>query len=412
MKEYKTKEYSRGFSNVVRLGLERIGMLLELLGNPEDKLRFVHIAGTNGKGSVCAFVEAGLAADGKRVGKFTSPNLVRVNERIVVDREEISDTELDRVLETVNFAAEKVKATLDEEPTQFEIWTAAALYYFAERECDIVVLEVGLGGEFDATNIIKSPEICVICHIDIDHTAYLGNSIREIAKAKCGIIKPEIASGAVISSEQCAEAREVIEETAKKYGHKLILAKTPIPKGFDGIYETFDIFNMEDIRLSLGGTYQLINASVAAETLKALGVGGDSIRKGLETAVHRARFERLSDSLIFDGGHNPDGIRALTRSLDRYFEGQRITVIFACMADKDIKTSLELLDGEGRSFIFTTVSDNPRAMKADVLRDFARESCGIYAESAETLKEAIRLAELRGDMTVICGSLYLYGDLF
>ena len=148
MKEYKTKEYSRGFSNVVRLGLERIEMLLKLLGNPEDKLKFVHIAGTNGKGSVCAFVEAGLVADGKRVGKFTSPNLVRVNERIVVDREEISDSELERVLNKVNNAAEKVKAELDEEPTQFEIWTAAALYYFAERKCDIVVLEVGLGGEF------------------------------------------------------------------------------------------------------------------------------------------------------------------------------------------------------------------------------------------------------------------------
>ena len=214
------------------------------------------------------------------------------------------------------------------------------------------------------------------------------------------------------SHGQCAEAREVIEETAKKYGHKLIFAKTPTPKGFDGIYETVDIFNMEDIRLSLGGTYQMINASVAAETLKALGVCEDSIRTGLETAVHRARFERISDSLIFDGGHNPDGIRALNRSLDRYFKGKRITVIFACMADKDIKTSLELLDGEGRSFIFTTVSDNPRAMKADALRDFARKNCGIIAESAANLKEAIRLAEKRGDMTVICGSLYLYGDLF
>ncbi len=412
MKEYKTKEYSRGFSNVVRLGLERIGMLLELLGNPEDKLKFVHIAGTNGKGSVCAFVEAGLVADGRKVGKFTSPNLVRVNERIVVNREEISDSELERVLDQVNSAAEKVKSALGEEPTQFELWTAAALYYFSERKCDIVVLEVGLGGEFDATNIIKSPEICVICHIDIDHTAYLGNNIREIAKAKCGIIKPEIATGTVVSAEQAAEAREVIEETAKIHGHKVVFAQTPTPQSFDGIYETFSFGGLQNIRLSLGGTYQLINASLAAETLKTLGVSDKAIKEGLETAVHRARFEKLSDNLIFDGGHNPDGIRALNSSLGRYFDGKKITVIFACMADKDIKTSLELLSGEGRSFIFTTVSDNPRAMKPEDLRDFAIENCGINGEAAPTLKEAIKLAESRTELTVICGSLYLYGDLF
>ncbi len=412
MKEYKTKEYSRGFSNVVRLGLERIGMLLELVGNPEDKLKFVHIAGTNGKGSVCAFVEAGLVADGRRVGKFTSPNLVRVNERIVVDREEISDSELERVLDTVNCAVEKVKARIGEEPTQFEIWTAAALYYFAERKCDIVVLEVGLGGEFDATNIISSPEIAVICHIDVDHTAYLGNSIREIAKAKCGIIKPEISTGTVVSSEQSPDAREVIEDTAKKYGHKVIFANTPAPQGFDGIYENVTIGDIKNVRLSLGGTYQLTNAAVAAETMKALGVSSEAIKTGLETAVHRARFERLSENLIFDGGHNPDGIRALNSSLDRYFSDKKITVIFACMADKDIKTSLELLSGEGRSFIFTTVSDNPRAMKSDALCDYAREKCKINGESAPSLKEAIKLAEARGELTVICGSLYLYGDLF
>ena len=412
MKEYKTKEYSRGFSNVVRLGLERIGMLLELLGNPEDKLKFVHIAGTNGKGSVCAFVEAGLVADGRRVGKFTSPNLVRVNERIVVDRKEISDTELERVLDAVNSAAEKVKSVLGEEPTQFEIWTAAALYYFAERKCDIVVLEVGLGGEFDATNIIKSPEICVICHIDIDHTAYLGNNVRDIAKAKCGIIKPEITTGTVVSAEQSADAKDVIEETAKKYGHKVIFAKTPVPESFDEIYESFSFADIQNIRLSLGGTYQLANSSVAAETLRVLGVSNKAIKQGLETAEHRARFEKLSENLIFDGGHNPDGIRALNSSLTRYFDGQKITIIFACMADKDIKASLELLNADGRNFIFTTVSDNPRAMKPDALCDFALKECGINGEFAPSLKEAIKLAETYGELTVICGSLYLYGDLF
>ena len=412
MKEYKTKEYSRGFSNVVRLGLERIEMLLDLLGNPEDKLKFVHVAGTNGKGSVCAFVEAGLAADGKKVGKFTSPNLVKVNERIVVDRKDISDAELERVLEAVNFAAEKVKAVLGEEPTQFEIWTAAALYYFAEAKCDIVVLEVGLGGEFDATNIIKSPEIAVICHIDIDHTAYLGNSISEIAKAKCGIIKPDITTGTVVSAEQCDEAKRVIEETAEKYGHKVVFAPTYTLKGYDDVYEIFNFDGVRNIRLSLGGVYQIMNASLAVEVLKALEVAPESIREGLETAVHRARFEKLSESLIFDGGHNPDGIKALNNSLDRYFNGRNITIIFACMADKDIKTSLELLSGEGRSFVFTTVSDNPRAMTPEALKAYAAENCGIDGISAPGLKDAIKLAEARKELTVICGSLYLYGDLF
>ena len=198
----KSNRDPHSFHNVVRLGLERITFLLEELERPDNDLKFIHVAGTNGKGSVCAFIEAALVSEGKRVGKFTSPNLVKVNERICINGEMIGDTELDRVLNAAENAAKKVETATGEAPTQFEIWCAAAMLCFAQNKCDIVVLEVGLGGEFDATNVIKKCELAVICHIDIDHTAYLGNTLSEIARAKCGIIKDDITTGTVVTCEQ------------------------------------------------------------------------------------------------------------------------------------------------------------------------------------------------------------------
>lgn len=396
-----------GFSNVIRLGLERIDSLLNKLGRPEEKLRFVHVAGTNGKGSVCAFIEAALIASGKRVGKFTSPNLVRVNERIKICGKDIDDYELDKLLNKV----EKAAAELDEAPTQFEIWCAAAMLCFNEQNCDIVVLEVGLGGEFDATNVIKSPEVAVICHIDIDHTEYLGNTIKEIAKAKCGIIKENIATHTVVTGEQCSDAMEVIKAHTEAFGHTLKVAKAPLPENHEGIHEIVSLGNIKNIRLGLGGMYQIKNAAVAVAALEALKTDDDFIKAGLENALHPARFEEIGNGIIFDGGHNPDGVRELCASLDRYFPDEELTVIYACMADKDIKGVLAKLSQGKRRFIFTTVKDNPRAMGADALCEFAKRECGICGTSAPTLKEALVLAGDYGKRTIVCGSLYLYADL-
>lgn len=400
-----------GFNNVVRLGLERITALLEKLGRPDRKLRFIHVAGTNGKGSVCAFIEAALVADGKHVGKFTSPNLVRVNERICIDGTEISDTDLCTVLDTVGLAAEDVTNEIGEAPTQFEIWCAAAMLYFAGKKCDIVLLEVGLGGEFDATNVIEKCEIVVICHIDIDHTAYLGDTIGKITRAKCGIIKENITSGKVVTCEQYPEAAQIISETTVSLGHELIIAKAPKPYAHDSIHEIVCLEGIDDIRLSLGGEYQITNAALAAAALTALGINKDKIKAGLESAVHHGRFEEIADGIIFDGGHNPDGVRALEASLDRYYTRVPMNIIYACMKDKDIESILSILKKDERDFIFTTVHNNPRAMSADSLCEFAKEKCGIEGTAAPNLHDALELARKDGRLTIICGSLYLYGEL-
>ncbi|MBQ7822499.1 MAG: bifunctional folylpolyglutamate synthase/dihydrofolate synthase [Clostridia bacterium] len=399
------------FHNVVRLGLERITNLLEKLGRPDRKLKFVHVAGTNGKGSTCAFIEAALVKDGKKTGKFTSPNLVRVNERICINGNDIPDFDLERVLTAAEEASKFVENETGEAPTQFEIWCAAAMLYFAQQKCDIVVLEVGLGGEYDATNVIEKCELAVICHIDIDHTAYLGDTLEEIAHAKCGIIKDGIAARTVVTGTQYPEVTELIRARAKEHGHTLTVAETPEPIGFDGIYEYYIMPDGERVKLALGGSYQLANAAVAHAALKALGLPDASIKAGLESASHRGRFEMIADGVIFDGGHNPDGVRALEASLDRYFCDTPMTVIYACMADKDIKTTLSTLTRKDREFICTTVQGNPRAMMPEALRDYARENCKVSGIAAPSLRDALALAKSRGRLTIICGSLYLYGDL-
>lgn len=410
MKDSIASRSAHEFHTVVRLGLERIGALLFELGRPDRDLRFVHVAGTNGKGSVCAMISAALHADGHRVGTFTSPNLVRVNERICVDMHEIDDASLDTLLCEVEAAASRVAGSTGEAPTQFEIWCAAAMLHFAREKCDIVVLEVGLGGEFDATNIIERCELAVICHIDLDHTAYLGNTVAEIAKAKCGIIKDDITTNTVVTCEQYDDAMRVIENAAAEHGQKLVVARAPHAFKSEGIYEYF-MHGGESVRLGLGGEYQLANAALACAALEALGVSDTAIRTGLAVARHRARFELLAPSLIFDGGHNPDGVGALCASLEKYFKGKKLNIIYACMADKDIRTNLKLLSRIASSFIFTTVAKNPRAMSADALCELARVECGIAGESAPSLAEALERARARDGVSVICGSLYLYGEL-
>ena len=403
------KNKNHDFHNVIRLGLERIEGMLELLGRPDRKLKFVHVAGTNGKGSTCAFIESALICEGKKVGKFTSPNLVSVNERICVGGKDISDSDLERVLDRAEACADEVEKVRSERPTQFEIWCAAAMLYFAEEKCDIVVLEVGLGGEFDATNIIESCELAVICRIEYDHMGYLGNTLAEIAKAKCGIIKENISTKTVVSGTQSPEALDVIKKSAEKFTHRLVCANVPSPANHSGIYEHFT-YKGDTFPLSLGGTYQLENAAVAIKALEALGVSDDSIKHGLTNAVHRARFEEIDNKTIFDGGHNPDGIRALVSSAKRYFDGKKIRIIYACMADKDIKNVLLQLKEIAHEFVFTTVSDNPRAMKSSALSDFAKTECGITAKYFDNL-DAARTSATDADVTIICGSLYLYQEL-
>lgn len=405
------KEYANSFQAVSRLGLEREADLLLRLGNPEKDLRCLHIAGTNGKGSVAVYLASILQKAGYTVGLYTSPNLVRVNERISVNGEPIADADLDRLLTKVGGAAEETGTALRETPTQFEIWTALAFLYFKERAVDYVVLETGLGGEFDATNVIPSNVAAILTRIDLDHVDYLGDTIEKIAETKSKIVKAACESGCLISAPQSPDAGRAIRKRAEEVGVTPVFVEPPEPGEFDGICERFTYRGI-DLAPSLGGTHQIENACVACETALRLGIAPDVIAAGISSARHPGRLELLSRDpvILYDGGHNPNGITALNASLDRYFPGREMTVIFACMRDKEIAPSLRLLAEPGRDFLFTTVQNNPRALPAADLAARAAE-LGIEGDVCDTLTDAIKQAEGKDKMILICGSLYLYADL-
>ena len=410
MKNNDFKSYANSFQAVTIPGLERISALLTKLGNPEKKLKFIHVAGTNGKGSVSANMACILEDVGLRVGKYISPNLIRVNERISISGEDIKDDELSNLLSVIEPLSTEVESELGLPPTQFEIWTAAAFLYFAQKKCDIVVLEVGLGGEFDATNVIEGNEIAIITRLGIDHTGYLGNTLSEIASAKAGIIKRKCSTGKVITVNQDGDALSVIEAKAKELGSQVIVA-SPTPCGVIGMYETFKVSSIDNIKCGISGFHQIENASLAALAAIELGVDEKYIRSGIARAKNPARFEviREDPTVIYDGGHNENGIAALVASLKRYLGDVPKTVIFACMRDKDIKDSLAMLSYADTEFIYTTVKNNPRASGAKELSERA-EALGYGGVYFDSIKDAYDEALSRGRLTVICGSLYLYQD--
>lgn len=405
-------KYANSFQAVTVPGLTRIALLCKKLGSPERSLRCIHIAGTNGKGSVAAYTASILEKAGYRVGKYTSPNLLCVNERVSVNGECIPDAELHRILSDIEPLSKEIEAETGLAPTQFEIWTAMAFVYFASKKCDYVVLEVGLGGELDATNVIETNEIAVITRLGLDHTQYLGNTLAEVAKAKCGILKSSSAKKAVVTVEQDSDAMEVIRKAAAE---KELSVMTVSPTLYDreGIHERFTLPDLPMITCGLGGVHQPENAALAATVAKELGISADCIVSGIRDAVHPARFEliRKDPTVIFDGGHNPNGIEAAVSSLHRYFGKVKKTVIFACMADKEIAPSLKLLSEGETEFVFTTVKDNPRAMTASDLLLRARGD-GFDGVAFEELKDAYKYAKDKGELVFICGSLYLYKDLY
>ena len=410
MTNNKFEQYANSFQAVTVPGLERISLLLSKLNNPHKNLKFIHIAGTNGKGSVSANMACILEEAGYKTGKYISPNLIKVNERISINGTDISDDDLSKILATIEPYSKEVEEETKLAPTQFEIWTAAAFLYFSEKKCDYVVLEVGLGGEFDATNVIEKNELAIITRLGIDHTGYLGNTITEIAKAKAGIIKADCSTGTVITVNQQSDALKVIEDTAAKFNSRLIVAN-PTPIRTEGAYEVFSIAGIENIVCGISGYHQIENASLAVLAAKVLGIEEDKIKRGIKRAKNPARFEliRENPTVIYDGGHNENGISALTSSLKRYFDDSEKTVIFACMEDKEIEDSLRMLSYGKTNFIFTTVKNNPRAMSARALKERA-EKLGFFGEHFEEIADAYKAALKKNKLTVICGSLYLYKD--
>ena len=401
--------YAHSFQTVTRPGLARIAHMLSLLGNPERACRCIHIAGTNGKGSVAAFLDTILSKEGYRVGRFTSPNLVRVNERMKVAGEDIDDIEMQSLFDSLVETAERTERALGgDRPTQFEIWTAAAFLWFAQKKCDYVVLETGMGGEFDATNVIEENVCAVLTRIDLDHTEYLGRTEAEIAKTKSGVLKEKCTQRKAFSVEQSQDAMTVIEERAAALGLALEKVVPLQTRGNQGLFEEVE-WKGTRLLLSLGGLHQCENAALAAAVAEDMGISDESIVYGLSHARHPARLELLRKDpiLIYDGAHNPNGVRALCASLDRA-KISSLCIVFACMKDKEIGESLALLKRYASRFLFTTVQGNPRAETPEGLATRAA-TLGVEGTSVSTLEEALRLCE--HENTLVCGSLYLYADL-
>lgn len=392
-------------------GLGRMRRLLRLLGNPQDKLRFVHVAGTNGKGSTCAMIAAILGAAGYRVGLNTSPYLVTFHERIRVDGRMISDEDLGRLTAQVRPAAE----SMDEPPTEFELITAIALLYFLQCSCDIVVLEVGLGGALDASNVIPPPEAAVITAMGMDHAAVLGATQTEIARAKAGIIKP---GSPVISYGGCPEADAVIRETCRDQGTTLREADFARAKvrslGLEGA--VFDCAPYGTLTLPLAGAYQVQNALVAitaAETLAQRGwdIPPEAVRRGLRTVSWPGRFEVLRPSgpaVLLAGAHNPQGMAAAAKSLAPLFPGRKAVVLLGVLADKDVESMLDAVVPMAEAIVTVTPA-SPRAMGAEELRQRLLGR-GVPVCACAGVTEGLRTAALAaGPDGVVCalGSLYL-----
>ncbi len=399
------------------LGLERIAELLEGLGNPQSKLRFVHVAGTNGKGSTCAFTASILAEAGYKVGLFTSPYIERFEERIRINGEEITLPELTQVTLAVRDVAE----AMENHPTEFELMTAVAFLHFAQQSCDIVVCEVGLGGKLDSTNIIDAPEVCAFAPISFDHCAMLGSTLKEIAGEKAGIIKPGCLC---VSAPQEPESRQVLEARAAECVAPIHFVEEA---EIFGNNEDFSFGGLEHLSVALQGLYQRTNAAVAISICQALQQKGwkiptQAIFAGLAAASWPGRFEflRRNPDVVVDGAHNYHAIRALGKELrQRYAPG---SVVFAVgvMADKDYAPMLEFLAPLASAFV-CYAPENPRALSAAQLAQavqFAVDAAQIEvhpqvveAPSAEgAVNVALQLAQ--GKLPIcFCGSLYGIGAI-
>lgn len=397
-----------------KLGLDRTRELLGKLGNPEKQLKFIHIAGTNGKGSCAAMLSSILEEAGYHTGLYTSPFINRFNERMQIDHQCIPDKELAELTEYIRPFADG----MEDSPTEFELITALAMVYFARHKCDIVVLEVGMGGELDSTNIIDVPEAAVIMAIGLDHVKELGPTMADIARAKAGIIKE---GGDVVIYGGNPEADPVFEEVCAQRSAKLhkadFSAIVPGPFGLDG--QSFSYGAWKDLQIPLVGVYQMRNAAVVLETVQVLRgkgwhISDAAVASGLKNTRWPARFEVLRRDPVFivDGGHNPHGIRATAESLQRLFPGKKFTFVTGVMADKDVESILGLIVPLADQF-FTVRPDNPRAMSAEELADRIR-AMGAKATPCESVAAGVaRAVEAEGKDGVACalGSLYMSGDV-
>ena len=360
----------------INLGLERISAVLDLLGNPQDKLKCIHVAGTNGKGSVCAIIHKILSKAGMKTGLYTSPHIFDYTERIKINGENISQNDFAKYIFEICELADKHNIHL----TEFEILTAVMFKYFADNNVDVVVLETGLGGRFDATNVIKSNLCSIITHIDLDHTERLGNTKSKIAFEKAGIIKTNCP---VFTSE----GYEEIKDKADKCNSLFVLV-TPFE---------------DTTNLSLKGTCQQENLSLALAAVRYLfpQISENTIQEALKEVKHPCRFQLCREDLIVDGSHNPNGAMALRESLDFYYPDKKRCFVFGCLRNKDYKKMMEILFSKGDEIYFYHFN-NKNSCTVEELQN----ACVFPS------KEFCSLGELPSDrLKIVCGSFYMLNEI-
>lgn len=405
------------------LGLDRMEELLRRLGNPQDDLKVIHVAGTNGKGSVSKYLEEGLSACGYKIGLYTSPYIETFNERIRYDGADISDEDLEYYGQKVVSAAEVMVADGLDSPTEFEVVTAIAFLYFADRQADITILEVGLGGIGDSTNVVKSPLASVITSISYDHMAQLGSSLAEIAVNKAGIIKTGCP---VIANVPQRDAAKIIARKAYAMGSRLydisgiraaVSDETPFSQKVSmELYEK----SYSDVEISMVGRHQAENLKTALATLEILRKSGavkldrEALYEGLKRARQPGRFEVISEDplVIIDGAHNEAGAQALQETMAQHFAGKKILLVAGILADKEIDSIVKFLT-KITDHIIVTEPDNPRKLAAEKLAGHVADF-GVAAEAVPDVEAAVhRAKELADgyDVILFAGSLYLIGDV-
>ncbi|MCK9479041.1 MAG: bifunctional folylpolyglutamate synthase/dihydrofolate synthase [Firmicutes bacterium] len=390
-----------------KLGLEATAELLRRLGDPHKKLKFIHVAGTNGKGSTSAFIANILMANGFRTGMYISPYIHSFTERIQVNGNQISKDDLAK-------HTEKVMNVIDEtlRPTEFEVVTAIGFLHFLHQKCDYVVLEVGLGGRFDATNVIPAPEACVITSLSIDHTELLGDTIEKIAFEKSGIIKA--GTKAAVYPDNPPQAIAVIKNVAKNNNVPVTVAdKSAIKILHTGIDKNVFMYKNKQYKISMLGKHQIYNAVTAIEAVGLIGVT-EKIEEGLRNTNFGGRFEIVKNNptVIIDGAHNYSGVISLQAALTTYFPNKRIIIVMGMLKDKEYEKCVAVISKVAHTFI-ATEPENPRALPAQELLEIAqKQTQNVVVE--KNRQKAVDLANSlakKDDVICICGSLYLIGGL-
>ena len=399
------------------LGLDTIRGLLRELGNPQDDLKFIHIAGTNGKGSVLAYTSTVLSEAGYRIGRYVSPTVVSYLERIQVDGEWIPEERFASLTECVRDAIARMEAAGEHSPTVFEAETAIAFLYFREMKCDLVVLEAGLGGELDATNIVKNTVCAVFTSISRDHLGVIGSTLEEIAENKAGIIKPGCA---VVSARQTECVRAVLQARADSLGTEFTEAGSAeiISEDYRGIRFSYKEF--QDLYSPLAGKSQLLNAAAALEvirTLRRIGyrISGEDIRQGIGKTAWPGRFTCVMENPVFllDGAHNEEAALRLRESVESYFPGRRLVFIMGVFRDKEYEKIAEIMCPLASSVYTVSLPDRKRTLPAEKLaRTVGRHCSRVSAEESvgQAVKKALTEAESE-DVILAFGSLSYLGQV-